>query len=135
MRIKNGALVTRASCGAMALAMLLGSSLVYAQGTCGNVKVAELVVNSNGMAYFRIDVNPLNGANACSSATAKNALAFDSTTAAGKSFLAQISAAFLAGRRIQARGNTTNSCLTVVDGAGTSLQVETLTEFTLQSNS
>jgi hypothetical protein len=122
---------------ALAAAVLLGSTTAAATALAGNVLITELTVNnSTGWAYFRIGTTFGASAATCSSASAKDALAFDTKTPEGKSVLSQVEAAMLAGRSVSMLG--TNACnpsgVTLKNVQNGTIVVEVLAQFTIQNN-
>jgi hypothetical protein len=85
--------------GALALALWLGSVEAYAAGACGNCFLTRLMMLSDGKVLVGTG---LNMAGPC---TNKTWMWFDSTTAKGKTLLAMVQSAYLAGKHTSMTGS------------------------------
>lgn len=97
--------------------VLAAAPTASANGAVGNALITELALSGN-VAWLRFNValgtsNPPNNTRpACIASGWQDYFMFDHTTAQGKSFLTMLSAAMLAGKRVDASGVTSGTLCT-----------------------
>jgi hypothetical protein len=94
--------ITFATMTALILLAFSVSTAFAAGSHAGTVIITDVNVSYNSNAVYFSFATPMTGGPTC--ATLKTALAFDSTSLKGKTYLALVTAAFLAGKPVRVSG-------------------------------